>query len=502
MQYDSKEIALTKCKGGTWAENIYPGVRCDVPSHAYQLTFEPNPHWTEFYAEGAEIHKYYQSVAEKYNVTSPLKLRRQVVRAVWSEGDSCWHFDVKNLETGETVQDTADFFISAIGGLNEWAFPNIPGLQDVFEGHLRHSSNWDTEYDYTGKRVAVIGNGASGMQIVPNILPTVAHLEHYIDSKVWIRPTFRGGLISAAADNPGGVSYSTAQRAEFESDPAKYLAYRKDLETNFHGGFLGSILGSPENEATKAIWKKIMSDRVGGDANWLEKLVPDYAPGCKRPTPAPGYLEALLDPKTTFHSSPIVHATKTGLVTEDGKESKVDAIIATTGHANGFVPRFPIINHENVNLQEKWSTEGPIGFPETYLGIMAPEFPNYFFVMQANGNGAGGTVPLQCELSATYIAKAIRKVQSQSYSSLVPTDQATDDPNSIVNGYFDDKVTGDNCNSWFKQGKGNTRNLILWPGTAHHRLAIQRDPRWEDFAYSRRKGAEGNRFEYFGNGWT
>jgi cation diffusion facilitator CzcD-associated flavoprotein CzcO len=416
--------------------------------------------------------------------------------------DSKWHLDVQNLQTGEIIHDSAEFFISAIGRLNEWAYPDIPGLVDKFKGHLRHSSNWDKEYDYSGKRVAVIGNGASGLQIVPNILPTVGHLDHYIRSKVWISPTFRGGLIEAQANNPGGHSYSPEQRTEFKEKSEVYLKYRKDLETNLHGGFKGGILGSPENEATRALWKKTMSDRVGGDQEWLEKLIPEYAPGCKRPTPAPGYLEALQDPKTTFHLSPIVLATETGLVTADGKEQYLDAIIAATGHSNAFVPRFPIINHEGVNLQEKWSVDGPIGYPETYFGLLAPGFPNYFFIMQANGNGAGGTVPLQCELSATYIAKAIRKIQTQSYASLSPKEEAVDNFNCIVNGYFDDKALGDNCNSWFKQGKGNTRNLLAWPGSAWHRIVIQRDPRWEDFEYVRRKGAEKNLYEYFGNGWT
>ena len=431
-----------------------------------------------------------------------MKLNHQILSSKWSATDSKWHVSIQNLKTGEILQNSADFLISAIGRLNQWAYPNIPGLTDVYEGHLRHSSNWDHEYDYKGKRVAVIGNGASGMQIVPNILPIVGHLDHYIRSKVWISPTFRSGFIEASPDNPGGLSYTEAEKQEFEKNPDKYLAYRRQVESNLHGGFLGSFLGSEENEQTRKSWTKLMHERLGGDEEWLKRLVPDYAPGCKRPTPAPGYLEALRDPKTTFHDMPIVRATKTGLVTADGEETQVDAIIAATGHANAFVPRFPIINHEGVDLQEKWSTEGPIGFPESYLGIMAPGFPNYFFIMQANGNGAGATVPLQCELSATYIAKAIRKIQGQSYSSLAPSESATDDFNAIVNGYFDDKAFSDDCNSWFKQGKGNTRNLLAWPGTAHHRLAVTRDPRWEDFEYTRRKGAERNVFEYFGSGWT
>ncbi|KAI8289305.1 FAD-binding monooxygenase moxY [Colletotrichum sp. SAR11_57] len=147
-------------------------------------------------------------------------------------------------------------------------------------------------------------------------------------------------------------------------------------------------------------------------------------------------------------------------------------------------------------------TDGKIGYPETYLGIMAPGFPKYFTVLQAQGNARGGTVPLQIEIAATYIAKCIRKVQTQSYASLDPREEAARDFNDIANGYFDNKVTTDKCNSWFKQGAGATHVLIAWPGTFHHRADILRDPRWEDFQFIRRPGAEKNRFEYFGNGLT
>lgn len=473
-----------------------------MPSHCYQLTFGPNPKWSEFYASGKEIREYYEFVAAEHDVNSHLKLEHEIVRAAWSESDSQWHVDVRNVRTGEIVHDQADFFITAAGRLNNWAYPDIPGLQDTFKGHLCHTSNWDPSYDYTNKRVAVIGNGASGMQIIPNILPKVAHLDHYIRSKVWISPTFRSAMVVATADEPGGPKYSEEQRAEFEKNPAEYLRYRKELEKNFHGGFRGGLLGSKENNAMRESWLKVMSERVGGDPDWLEKLVPDYAPGCKRPTPAPGYLESLLDAKTTFTSEPIIRATATGLVTADGTERQVDAIFAATGHADGFVPRFPTIGLGGVDLREKWATDGPIGFPETYFGVMAPGYPNYFLVMGAQGNGGGGTVPHQCEATATYIARCIRKVQSESYSSLQPKEEVTAEFNDIVNGYFDDKALGDTCNSWFKQGKGNTRNLLAWPGSAHHKLDITREPRWEDFEYGRQKGSEVNRFEYFGNGWT
>jgi hypothetical protein len=133
---------------------------------------------------------------------------------------------------------------------------------------------------------------------------------------------------------------------------------------------------------------------------------------------------------------------------------------------------------------------------------MAPGIPNYFTILQAQGNARGGTVPVQCEISATFIAKAIRKVQSQAYVALHPSEEAATEFNDIVAGFFDNKVVNDKCNSWFKQNAGHSRNLIAWPGSFHHRADVLRDPRWEDFHFIRQRNARRNRFEYFGSGHT
>ncbi len=142
--------------------------------------------------------------------------------------------------------------------------------------------------------------------------------------------------------------------------------------------------GSAENDAFRKVCIETMSQRVNGDQEWLEKLVPEYAPGCKRPTPAPGYIESLISPKVEFITDAIVEATETGLITEDGKLRNVDAIIAATGHHNGFLPRFPTLGQDGVDLSKLWAEDGPIGYPESYFGIMAPGFPNYFFILQVS----------------------------------------------------------------------------------------------------------------------
>ncbi|KAH8597214.1 cyclohexanone monooxygenase [Bisporella sp. PMI_857] len=505
--------------GGTWAVNNYPGTRCDVPSHAYQLTFAPNYNWSEYYPKAAEIQQYYENIISEYKVRDKISFNHEVIKATWLGESSKWEVIIKDLKTGEAVVDQADFLVTAPGRLNKTHTPPIPGLA-TFKGKLIHTAEWDHSYEHRGKRVAVIGNGASGQQILPNIVHDVSHLDHYVRSKVWISPTFRASLHEATAAAPGGPTYSKEQRKQWADDPTSYVKYRKNLESGFHGLLAGTYKNSPQNNLLRETIVKTMLTRLNGDEEWLARVLPDYAPGCKRITPAPGYLESLLLPHVEYVTEPIVSATETGLKTADGTLREVDAIITATGFSDGYAPRFPTIGKDGVDLVDKWSFDGDIGYPETYLGMMAPGFPNYFFVMQAQGNGMGGTVPLQAELSATFIAKAIRKVQTQSYASIAPSVEATDDFNSIVSGFFEDKVTTDKCNSWFKPVKQHIINspkneidaskysateqrvVIGWPGTGHHRFDILRDIRWEDFEFERTRDAQENRFEYFGNGDT
>ncbi|KAI0973585.1 hypothetical protein F4678DRAFT_405099 [Xylaria arbuscula] len=489
--------------GGTWAANLYPGVRCDVPSHVYQLGFEPNLDWSEYYPKGAEIQQYYERIVAKYGLTDSFSLDYEVLKAQWLPNESEWEVEVRDLRTGKIIIDRADFFINSQGRISEPLFPSIQGLRDTFKGRVVHTARWPKDFDHYGKRVAVIGNGASGQQLVPNIINDVTHIDHYVRSKTWVAPIYAGNLFSAQAGQPGGPKYSDEERKRYHDDPAAYLEHRRKLELEFHKSHRGvDVIGSQANENLRKRIVETMLERLDGDEEWLARVIPDYAPGCKRLTPGPGYLESLKSPKLDYITEGISHVTETGVVTRDGKVHEVDAIITATGFTQGFTTLFPVIGKDGVDLREKWAPEGKIGYPETYLGVMAPGYPNYFSVLQAQGNARGTTAPRQIEITVTYIAKCIRKIQSQSYVSLDPHEDAVQDFNDIVNGFFDNSVTHDKCTSWFKQGAGGGRMLIWWPGTLHHCADTLRDPRWEDFEFQRAKHARLNRFEFFGNGTT
>ncbi|KAF2832390.1 FAD/NAD(P)-binding domain-containing protein [Ophiobolus disseminans] len=487
--------------GGTWASNVYPGVRCDVPSHCYQLSFAPNTQWSEYYPKGDEIQQYYENTVKDYGLFDRFHLQHKVLHARWQERQKTWSIEIQNLVTGEIFIETADFFVSSQGRISQPKYPDIEGL-NTFKGDVIHTANWKSGFHYKGKSLAVVGNGASAQQMIPNIIHDVAHIDHYVRTKTWVTATFSKNLYEAIAQQPGGPQYTEIDRTAFSNDPAAYLRHRRELESKFHHKPGADVLGSQENQFLRDRITEVMLKRVGGDEEFLQKILPDYAPGCKRLTPAPGYLEALIDNKLAFITDPITRVDETGIWTKSGTHQPVDALILATGFDHGFTTKFPVIGLGGVDLKGKWSADGEIGFPESYLGIMAPEIPNYFTVLQAQGNARGGTVPLQVELSATYIAKVIRKIQSESYAALHPKASAATEFNDIVAGFFDDKVVNDKCSSWFKQGPGDSRILIAWPGSYHHRAQILREPRWEDFEYVVAKGARRNRFEFFGDGWT
>jgi cation diffusion facilitator CzcD-associated flavoprotein CzcO len=359
--------------GGTWLENNYPGVRCDVPAHVYQSTFDPNTQWSEVFAQGREILAYWQELAKKHDVFSKTRFNSKVTGAYWDAAKAQWKVSIKDTKTQLQREEYFDFVIPAVGHFNEWKLPNYPGLE-TFKGHLRHSSNWDPSFDPTGKRVAVIGNGASGVQVVPNLQPIVKHLDHYARSGTWIAGAFAGSLERQLEP----INYSAEQLESFQ-DPAKYHEFRKELESTFWRRYETQLKGTKESAQAINDFKKLMSKRLEAKPELLDDIVPDFSPHCRRLTPGPGYLEALTKENASFIRTPIERITEDGIVTNDGVHRPVDAIICSTGANVDFAPPFPIVAGD-VDLSQAWRPEGLYGFPYTYLGVATPGFPNLLFL--------------------------------------------------------------------------------------------------------------------------
>ncbi|RFU30934.1 hypothetical protein B7463_g5425, partial [Scytalidium lignicola] len=480
--------------GGTWYENSFPGVRCDIPAHVYQSTFEPNTQWTEEYAQGPEILEYWKSVATKYDVYKHLKLSHKIGAARWNESAAKWVLEVENLVKGVKYTDEFDVLITAIGRFNAWKLPDYPGIND-FEGHLRHSSHWDPDFDPKGKKVALIGNGASGLQVLANIQPLVERLDHYARSKTWIAGSF-GGEGGGRRLEP---NYYSKERLETFKDPKKYNEFRKDFEGKFYRRFGAIFKGTEANEELKKEFITLMSERLKKKPELLQEIIPDFSPNCRRLTPGPGYLEALTEDNVDYIRTPISHFTKEGIVTTDGKERKVDAIICCTGANIDMLPPFSIVGEKEQNIRDAWTPD-----PYTYIGVATPGFPNLLFIQGPNGTGNAGTVPNQVETQVTYIAQLLRKVSSQRIRSFAISKAATDDFVAYSDAFFRKTVWSENCSSWANSGRPGGRVHGHWPGSASHLNVVRRNPRWEDWEWKYQDASgSGNRFlGWFGNGWT
>ncbi|KAF5484230.1 FAD-binding monooxygenase aflW [Colletotrichum fructicola] len=292
--------------GGVWHTNIYPGVRCDVPAHAYQATFAPSTTWTEAYATGPEIFAYWKRIADQYEVRKYIRTSHTVTSAEWSEEKAKWIVKIHSDE-GEFV-DEANFLITATGHFSDPKLPDYPGIKD-FRGHLRHTSNWDPNFDPKDKRIAVIGNGASGLQVLPQLQKVASRIDHYARNKTWVAAPIGGeDLADFVADNI----------EDARTSPEKYLRFRKALEAKLFSRFGGIFKDGPQNAAAEESIRKLMKARLSGSDELAEEIIPDFSVGCRRLTPGPGYLEALTADNVTYIRDHIAEFTETGIRTVDG----------------------------------------------------------------------------------------------------------------------------------------------------------------------------------------
>jgi len=395
--------------------------------------------------------------------------------------------------TGEISEEETDFLLPAIGRFNHWKLPDYPGISD-FKGVLRHTSNWDRSFDPAGKRVAVIGNGASGVQVVPNMQKLAQHVDHYARNKTWIATSWAG---DARTFEPQWYSEEQLKKLE---DPLEYLKFRKEIESKYWRRFTSIFKDTKENEGLRSEFIEIVKSRIAEKPELLERLIPDFNPHCRRLTPGPGYLEALTKPNVDFIQTPIKKITSTGIETEDGTHREVDAILCATGANIDSVPPFPI-RCNGQDIRELWSPHGEHGWPYSYLGLAVPGFKNLLFVYGPHGAGPSGTVPHAIETQIAYHAKVLRKVSTQGIKTISPLKKAADDFVQYADAFFPKTAMSGNCSSWYNGGRAGERISGIWPGSAAHVTTVRREPRWEDFEYEYLSDS-GNRFAYFGNGFT
>ncbi|CAK7202849.1 hypothetical protein SEUCBS139899_005576 [Sporothrix eucalyptigena] len=487
--------------GGTWYENKYPGCACDIPAPVYSFSFEPNASWTSYYASAPEIEKYIVNFVAKYNLSQYIQLNSRVVAAVWDEARGEYYVDVQT-PTGP-IKDRCHVLVSASGVLNKWKWPAIPSLHD-FQGKLVHSAHWDDTVDCKGKRVAVLGTGSSAIQIIPSLQPEVEHLTAFIRSPTWISPAVATDFVENAVVPTGTTKpvqtafvknqLTREQIKKFESDPDEYLALRKRIESIMNASTDVFVAGTDMNEGARKMMTEVMEKRLGEGNEELKKhLIPTWPPGCRRLTPGDGYLEALVQPNVTRVFGEISNVDATGLTTDDGVHHDVDIIICATGFDVAFTPPFSLKGRGAKLIHDEWKAE-----PVCYLGLAAPQFPNYFICLGPRGPWGNGPLLPAIETLCDYFLQAVIRMQEDQIKSMEVKLTPTVQFNNHVDEWMKTSVWKTHCRSWYKMGTVDGK-AWLWPGNTLSYLKTIKQPRYEDYTIHYKND---NMWAYLGNGKT
>ncbi len=452
--------------GGTWHENHYPGCACDVQSALYSFSFEQNPNWTRMYARQEEIKAYLKNCAEKYGLLEHIQLNTHVAGAKFDENRHQWTVETcdapalwsymteRGMVSGDELDRSddalpemksfkADVVVSGMGGLSTPAYPAIEGLEN-FKGKQFHSQNWDHNYDFRGKRVAVIGTGASAIQFVPEVAKTAAHLDLYQRTPPWIVPK---------PDRP----IRPLEQALFKRFPQSLNAFRQSIYWMLEArvlGFVGNprILKIGELQARRHIRNQIK------DRELRKKVTPDFHFGCKRVLISNNYYPALAQDNVDVLTDGIREVTENGIVERNGKERPVDCIIYGTGFkAQDPIPKGMVKGRGGQDLLEAWKDGA-----EAYKGTAIAGFPNFFMLMGPNTGLGHSSMVYMIESQIQYVLDALKKMDRNGWQSVEVKENAQSEYNASIHAKLGDSVWQTGCKSWYVNEHG--KNTTLWPG--------------------------------------
>lgn len=438
--------------GGTWRDNDYPGAACDIPSHLYSFSFAPNPSWTRTFGPQPEILAYLKQCARDYGLEPSIRCNARVAAARFDDDARVWRLDI--VTTGTTAGDAAavparetvevDIVIAGSGPLSRPALPRIDGI-DRFRGALFHSARWDHTYPLEGKTVAVIGTGASAVQFIPRIAPTVAQLHVFQRTPPWIMP------------RPDRAIGPRAQRI-FRLLPLAQRLARWSVYWRHEARALAFIVNPKWMKAPMRFAASYLERRVP-DPALRAKLKPDYLLGCKRVLLSSDYYPALTQPNVEVVTTPIREIVADGLVTEDGRHYRVDAIICGTGFdvADAGAP-FPVTGTGGTDLDARWRSAGP----QAYLGTSIAGFPNFFMMLGPNTGLGHNSMVYMIEAHIAYIASCVRLLAERGVRTMEVRAEVQDAFNERLQRAFRGTVWMSGCRSWYLSNSG--RNTVLWPG--------------------------------------
>ncbi|KAG0034122.1 hypothetical protein BGZ81_006148 [Podila clonocystis] len=435
--------------GGTWWSNTYPNVACDVKSINYAFSFEPNYDWSSSYAGGAEIWQYLRRVARKHHLYDKIRFRTEITHVEWDDGRQKWVLDYINLNTGDQGRYVADIVFSGMGPLR---IPKIPKEFEAFKGPKWHTAQWNHSYDLTNKRVAVVGSGASAIQVVPGIVNTVKHLDYY-------------------------------QRT------ASYVVPRRNVPTNalwkflfryvpfFH--FIVYKLQYWASEYTVAAFSTKLVDRIPRlvmtAMAWLfrciqirnkqlrKKLTPKYEMGCRRIVVSSDYYPALARKNVAVHTEEITGVKGNSILLQDGTSQEVDVLVLATGfHVQDIFPSRFVIGKDGADVKTSWGVN-----PQTYYGLTSSETPNMFFLLGPNTGLGHNSILFMIETQVEYALKAISHMMKHDLATLQVTPQACRAFADEVDEKMKGMVWSSTCNSWYQNKQGRV-TALWWSSCSHY----------------------------------
>ena len=442
--------------GGTWRDNTYPGCACDVPSHLYSFSFELNPGWSRMFAPQEEIWEYLRRCVRRYGISAHIRFGCRVERMEWDDAAGRWHI---TTAAGEAY--TARAIVSGIGALHLPSIPEIPGAGQ-FAGPAFHSAQWDRSCSLTGKRVAVIGTGASAIQFIPEIAKQAAQVHVFQRTPPWIHPRPDFGIPPAA-------------RAFFAAAPPVMRAFRDGiywlLEIRAAGFAVHPQLMAPlQRIAEHHIARQV------SDAALREKVTPDYTIGCKRILLSSDYYPALARPNVNLVTQPIARVTDRGLTCTDGSAYDADVIIYGTGFKTvEALAELSVAGRDGVKLQDVWR-----GGVEAHHGVTVAGFPNFFLLLGPNTGLGHNSVIFMIESQVQHVLSCLRLLARQGGNTIEVRAPAQRRFNHGIQRRLGRAVWSQGgCTSWYLDAQGVNR--ALWPGFSFEYWARTRRARRADY---------------------
>lgn len=424
--------------GGTWRENTYPGVACDVPSHLYSFSFEGNPDWSKMYSPGPEIQDYTVNCARKYGMYEHTVFGAELKKAAF-EGDG-WH-----LTFADGREETVDFMVNAVGGLHVPSFPEIKGM-DAFKGTAFHSAQWRHDHDLSGRNVAVIGTAASALQLIPEIVDKVKTLTVFQRTPNWVLPR-------------NDKKYGSGIKSLFRHVGLLRLLHRLRIYASYEGRFPLFRNNKWFQKWSRNLALKHMEEQVP-DPALRAKLTPDYPVGCKRILASDVYFPALQKDNVTLVTGGIDHVTDSAVVDAEGVAHKVDTIIYATGFkAFSLLEGLEIVGKDGRQMADYFDKGGI----RAHNTISVPGFPNFAMLLGPNSALGHNSVILMIEAQVKYVVGCIKALGRRHAKSMDVREEASEAYDKAIQRDLQDTVWLSGCKNWYVGEDG--RNHTLWPSS-------------------------------------